>query len=69
MYGPFKAPHGEHWRGVCSYPVSTIPKSTDGWRIISNLSFGGSFFSANGFARQILISERSHISEALHDVP
>ncbi len=68
IYGPFKAPHGEHWRGVCSYPVSAILKSTDGWRIISNLSFGGSFFSANGFARQILISERSHISEALHDV-
>ncbi len=49
IYGPFKAPHGVHWQGVCSYPVSAIPKSTGGWRIISNLSFGGSSFSANGF--------------------
>ena len=49
IYGPFKAPHGKHWKGVCSYPVSVIPKSTGGWRMISNLSFGGSFFSANGF--------------------
>ena len=49
IYGPFKAPHGKHWKGVCSYPVSVIPKSTGGWRMISNLSFGGSLFSANGF--------------------
>ena len=41
IFGPFKAPHGEHWRGVCSYSVSVIPKTTGGWRIISNLSFGG----------------------------
>ena len=49
IYGPFRAPHGKHWQGVCSYPVSAIPKSTGGWRIISNLSFSGSSFSANGF--------------------
>ena len=49
IFGPFVAPHGEHWQGACSYPVSVIPKSSGGWRIISNLSFGGSRFSANGF--------------------
>ena len=26
IYGPFIAPHGKHWQGVCSYPVSVIPK-------------------------------------------